>query len=53
MYERDELFESSHFSRINSIIEKIGDDVKIWEKQGQLGCMSLLQIQNLSDSAMG
>ena len=36
VYELEELLESSHFSRIDSIIEKIGDDVRIWEKRSQL-----------------
>lgn len=33
---KQELLESNHFIRINSITEKIGDDVENWDKNGQL-----------------
>lgn len=32
---KKELLESQHFSKINSITEKIGDDIKNWTKNNQ------------------
>ena len=36
VYGIDELLESEHFSKIDSIVEKIRDDVISWERKSQL-----------------
>ncbi len=43
---KQELLESKHFSRINSITNKIGDDVENWDKNGQL---SLIEAKLYND----
>lgn len=35
-YSKEELWESAHFDRIESICEKIGDDAVRWRQQGSL-----------------
>lgn len=36
VYNIEELLESEHFSKMDSIVEKIRDDVVSWERQSQL-----------------
>ena len=36
VWTQEELFKSEHISKINSITEKIGDDVENWKKNKQL-----------------
>lgn len=50
VYTTDELMESEHFHRIHAIVEKIGDDVMHWRKNGMLSedGMTAYQLERLA-----